>query len=80
MTPNILNSVGLVFNIVGTLLVWRYGLPEPVNRDGAINIVAEQTDSSEARKAARYDCKARLGIGLLILGFALQLLSGLVHC
>jgi len=80
MTSTIFNSAGLVLNIVGTLLVWRYGLPAPLSRDGAINIIAEQTDSSEKAEAARYECKARWGIGLLILGFALQLLSGFVRC
>jgi hypothetical protein len=80
MTSTIVNSAGLVLNIVGTLLVWRYGLPAPLSRDGAINIIAEQTDNSEKAEAAKYDCKARLGIGLLLLGFALQLVSSLVRC
>jgi hypothetical protein len=79
MTSTIVNSAGLVINIVGTLLVWRYGLPDPLSRDGVINITAEQTDNSEKAEAAKHDCKTRLGVGLLLVGFALQLLSNFLR-
>jgi hypothetical protein len=79
MTPSIVNSIGLAFDIAGAILVWRYGLPEPISREGQITIIAEQTDPLEKRKAERYDCAARFGIGLLIFGFALQLLSNFLR-
>lgn len=80
MTPNTVNSLGLAFDIyVGALLIWRYGLPEPLSREGNITIIADQTDSSEKQKAARYDCRSKLGVAALILGFALQMLSNFLR-
>jgi hypothetical protein len=35
----------------------------------------EETDEAEIAKAKRYDARARWGIGLLIGGFVLQLVS-----
>jgi hypothetical protein len=74
-TSALVNSIGLVFDIVGAVLLWRYGLPEPISRTGAVHLILEQTDDTEKAKAKRYDRIARWGIALLIVGFALQLLS-----
>jgi len=75
ITANCINSAGLVLDIIGALLLWRYGLPEPISRTGAIHFIAEQSDQAEIDKAKRYDRCARVGIALLILGFILQLIS-----
>lgn len=72
---NIINSIGLVSDIIGAVLIWRYGLPESISRTGAINLILEQADEIEAAKARRYDCIARCGLALLIGGFVLQLIS-----
>ncbi len=29
------NSLGLLFDVVGVILIWRFGLPEDINRSGA---------------------------------------------
>jgi len=70
-----INSAGLVLDIVGALLLWKYGLPEAINRDGAVHLVLEQTSTEEIAKARYYDGIAKIALTLLILGFALQLLS-----
>jgi len=62
-------------DILGALLLWKYGLPEPISRSGAIHLIAEESDDAEIAKAKQFDRRARVGIGLLVLGFALQLLS-----
>jgi hypothetical protein len=64
---------GLVSDILGVMLLWRYGLPAEISRSGAIRFVAEQEDSAEKALARRYDRLGRLGLILLILGFVLQL-------
>jgi hypothetical protein len=74
-TSALINSVGLASDIIGALLVWCYGLPEPLSRTGAVHLILEQTDDAEKAKAKQYDRKARWGVGLLVAGFALQLLS-----
>ena len=72
-----INSTGLVFDIAGALLLWKYGLPEAINKDGSINLILEQKNSKEVAKGKRYDNMSKIALGLLILGFALQLLSNL---
>lgn len=76
--PKIVNSIGLIFDIIGAILLWKYGLPEPISKTGAVYIIAEQTDEVEKELANRYDQYANAGIGLLILGFVLQLISNLI--
>ncbi|MDX2253199.1 MAG: hypothetical protein NW202_13015 [Nitrospira sp.] len=69
------NSLGLVFDIIGAVLLWRYGLPEAVSRTGAIALILEQDDKAEAAKTKRYDLLSSCGMILLVVGFVLQLLS-----
>ena len=72
---NLVNSIGLVCDILGAVLIWRYGLPEPISRSGVVHLRLEQTDETEKAKAEQYDCIARCGIVLLVGGFVLQLVS-----
>ena len=72
---NSVNSIGLVCDIIGAVLVWKYGLPEAISRSGATYIQAEQEDPAEAAKAKQFDCKANWGMILLVAGFLLQLVS-----
>jgi len=76
--PKLVNSFGLICDVMGALLVWKYGLPEAISRTGAIHIIAEQSDDDEISKAKKFDRWARLGIGLLVLGFILQLASNFI--
>jgi hypothetical protein len=71
----VVNSAGLFLDIVGVVVVWRFGLPHDVRRSGASYLLLEHTDKAEIAKAKRYDNVAHLGIGLLIVGFGLQLVS-----
>ncbi len=68
-------ATGLTFDLVGALLLWRYGLPEAVSRDGSIRLICEQRDDAEAAKARRYDCLATVALCLITTGFGLQLLA-----
>ena len=57
------------------VLIWYYGLPEPISRSGAVHLISEQTDEAEKAKAKLYDRIARCGIVLLVFAFVLQLVS-----
>ncbi len=74
-TSTIVNCLGLVLDIAGVVMVWRYGLPEALSREGAQYIITEQTDQAEKAKAARFDLLSKIGLALIIGGFGLQLLS-----
>ena len=69
------NSLGLILDIFGVILIWRFGLPEQVNRRGESALLLEQTDESEKAKAARYDKWSRCGLWLILGGFFLQLIG-----
>lgn len=73
-----INSIGLVMDIVGVFILWRYGLPEPLSREGHIFIITDQIDQDERDKAASYDRWSKFGLFLLIAGFVFQLVSNFV--
>ena len=67
-----LTSIGLLLDIVGIGLLWKFGLPPDVRRGGVGYLMLEESDPEEAAKAEKYDRYGRLGLGLLVLGFMLQ--------
>jgi hypothetical protein len=54
-------SVGLALDILGAVLLWKYGLPEHINRNGHQYWILEQVDEAEAEKAKRYDVYSKAG-------------------
>ncbi len=73
-----LTAMGLTLNIVGTLLIWRFGLPEAVSRKGEDFLITSHRDPSQIKKAKQYDRFSALGAFLLVVGFLLQLIGILV--
>lgn len=70
-----LTSVGLAMDLAGALLLWRFGLPEALSRDGSINLICEQRDEAEVVKARLYDRWATAALCMISTGFGLQLLA-----
>jgi len=70
-----LTSVGLAMDLAGAFLLWRFGLPEALRRDGAISLICEQRDEAEVVKARLYDRWATAALFLISTGFGLQLLA-----
>lgn len=68
----ILTGIGLVADIAGVVLIYFFGLPAHISR-GHSSRVLDQRNDVEAQQANLYDLLARLGLWLLIVGFALQL-------
>jgi hypothetical protein len=64
----LVNSVGLVFDIVGVLLLFRYGLPEELSRSGHEHLVTGQIDEGEKAKAAMYVRWSRVALFYSSLG------------
>ena len=73
-----IGSLGLLLDIFGAGLIYRYGLP---NYDVSINQVdmPKQEDSIPKEKRTpeynRHKCLGKLGIILLIIGFILQIVD-----
>lgn len=73
------NSAGLVLDIIGAIFLFIYGVPEHIDKYGHIFIISDDIDEGEKMKWRKYDCWAKFGVGLLILGFVLQLLSNFLN-
>jgi hypothetical protein len=70
---NYVNSAGLILDIIGAGLLWKFGLPAEITRSGATFLTTEGRDQSEVARARHYDQASSWGFGLLVVGFALQL-------
>ena len=70
----LVNSAGLLFDIIGVMLLFRFGLPPDVRRTG-VNYLTWGVDEREVRKAKLYDMMSWVAFGLLIFGFTLQIIS-----
>lgn len=75
MAGQLISSLGLILDIIGALLIWKFGLPPSVSRGGIVTIRRVDTNTQEADKAKLYDKRSHLGVGLLSLGFLLQLIG-----
>jgi len=72
-----LNSIGLLLDIIGLLLVSRYGLPSRMAWRGA-QLLAVGPASTEVKERAKvWDRISRRALQLIVIGFGLQLVSTL---
>ena len=71
-TPAYLNIGGLVLDIVGVIILFKFGLPADIRRGGITHLITEQIDQEEADEAARYDRWSLVGLITLIVGFLVQ--------
>ena len=74
-----INTIGLGFNIIGAIILYKFGLPPRIDLEGHIHFIAEQVDEAEITLGKRYRCLSNVAVGLLILGFATQLVSNYLH-
>ena len=72
MKPEYWNLIGLVLNLIGVVLLFRYGMPYQVRRQGRSALLLGKIDVEEMRKECRYDCLGNLGLGLIVVGTACQ--------
>lgn len=74
-----LNSLGLLSDIIGVILIFKFALQPKVNSSEIVNIVTEDSSISTDEEIALYDKRARLGIRLVVAGFVLQFLSNFIE-
>lgn len=70
-----LSAIGVTANFSGGILLWVYGIPNKVNRDGHITLRIRQTSEEMIRRARFYALMSNLGLALIIAGFIIQLLD-----
>ena len=74
----ITNSIGLILDIVGALLLLRYGLPAKVDPEGHQFLITEQVDEEQIKLGKIYKKWSTVAIVLIIIGFGLQLVSNFI--
>jgi hypothetical protein len=72
MTTAALNIIGLLLNLVGVIILFRYGMPFHVPTGGAINIVTEQVDAAQKALESRYEIFGYLGLLAIVVGTGMQ--------
>lgn len=86
ISATVLNTLGLVLNIIGVVLVFFFGFPQPTHEEGVSlglelgtplasgETVAEYNATVKARKS-RYLFWSRFALALILMGFVLQLVA-----
>lgn len=79
MTADQANTLGLVLDIVGIIVIFIWGPPQPKLEEGeailADGKVYDEEDHKIRRRRRIYTALSRLGLILLLAGFALQLIA-----
>ena len=70
-----LNFWSALFGLAGTILIFFFGLPPKIDRDGNIHLIREQEDKEEKKKAKNYIRASYVGLILLAISFLLQLIN-----
>ena len=71
-------TFGLISDITGAWLLFKFGLPRIVRSGGAQFLELSGIDEQAKAQEKTYDRLGNFGILLLIFGFALQLIPNLV--
>ena len=78
MSAASINSVGLILDIIGVILLFIFGLPSRFVSEGPpVLSFGEDPDSTKQREKQwkRYQCVSWSALVLLVLGFVLQMVS-----
>ena len=75
-TPKRLNIAGLLLGIIGVIIIFCYGPPQP-SFDPNRYLSEPTQDKSVLVEKAKYDVWSKLGLGLIALGFGCQLYAAI---
>lgn len=71
------NVAGLVINLLGVMLLFRYGMPFRVTASQGEFITTQHARAEEVRLDRRYRILGNLGLAAIVLGTALQACASL---
>jgi hypothetical protein len=86
MDPGVLNQVGLFLGLIGVVLIFIWGPPQPSLEEGVAlglelgtpmpggGTVADH-NRAVRRRRVRHEILSRVGLGLIALGFAAQFIA-----
>jgi hypothetical protein len=75
MTKETINTIGLVFDLIGVLLLFKYGLPSDISKEGVTTLSIGTVNNEEVNKWKKYSLWSKIGLVLISIGFILQIIS-----
>jgi hypothetical protein len=76
--PAVFSVIGLVLNLIGVLLLFRYGMPYRVRKGGNIGRVIQQKDDGARTTEVEYDNLGLLGLVAVSFGTIFQIIGALL--
>lgn len=84
LTPQVLNTIGLILGMLGVLTIFVYGPPQPDLEPGVSIGLEDGTPMADGRTVTQYNADvlkmrgchslmSKIGLACVFLGFALQL-------
>ena len=73
-----LNSFGLILDIIGICLLFKFGLPPSSYREKqgfALLLESAPSEEEKEEQTRRYDQRSRWALALIVIGFVLQIAS-----
>jgi len=77
MSDKAINTLGLVLELLGVVILFRFGMPFHVPTGGADMLSAEGIDQAAVALEYRYMIFGYAGLALLVLGTLLQIIATL---
>jgi hypothetical protein len=77
-SSSFVNSLGLVADIIGALMLTKFGLSPDIDPQGRQSLLLEDEDQEQIAKGKVYKRWSRIAIWLIVLGFVIQLISDLI--
>lgn len=74
-----LNFISALSGLVGTILIFFFGLPPDVDSNGSIYLICEQGNPEEKIKAKKYKILSYLGLSLIGVSFLIQTINTLIN-
>ncbi len=68
---------GVILNAIGVIMLFFYGMPFRIRKEGEALLVTRKSREDEKRDAS-YDVRARVGLALIIVGSLLQIAGTII--
>ncbi len=79
MTPDQANSLGLILDMLGIVVIFIWGPPQPKLEEGSALLLSGAAYADEDKKTRRkhklYTIMSRVGLLMILAGFGFQLLA-----
>ena len=75
MSSALMNTIGLLLNVIGVGLLFRFGIPYRVETGGAVQIITREIDMDAIAAECRYKWLGWLGLVLIFIGTGFQIVA-----